>query len=125
MIRHLTRTGATLALALTLLATVGVAGALAHVSVVSSNPARNSAAKHGPSVVRVLFSGPIRGGGLKVVAANGKVVSAPGGGRDPRNINRLAVGLRGRLSSGSYTVRWNVQAADGHSEAGSFRFRVR
>jgi len=125
MLRHLTRTGATAALALTLLATVNVAGALAHVSFVSSNPAPNSTARRGPSVVRVLFSGPIRGGGLTVVAANGKTVSAPGGGRDPRNINRLAVGLRGRLASGAYTVRWNVQAADGHKETGSFRFRVR
>lgn len=51
------------------------------------------------------------------------MVSA-GGGRDPRNVKRLLAGLHGSLKPGSYKASWTIVAPDGHSQKGSFRFKL-
>ena len=53
------------------------------------------------------------------------VVSVGKGGRDPRNINRLLVPLKGSLKAGSYKASWTIVAADGHARQGSFSFRLK
>jgi methionine-rich copper-binding protein CopC len=99
--------------------------AQAHVSVVSTTPSAGSAVKRTLSAVKVTFSGPIRTGTLRVTGPGGKLASKGSGGRDPRNLKRLMVALRGGLAAGTYTARWSATAADGHAQQGSFSFRLK
>ena len=73
----------------------------------------------------VTFTGPLRRGTVRVVGPGSKVVSVGKGGRDPRNISRLLVGLKGSLKAGSYKASWTILAADGHNQKGSFQFRLK
>jgi methionine-rich copper-binding protein CopC len=104
---------------------VAVQPALAHVEVKSTSPARGSVASTSIRVVKVTFTGPIRGGTLRVKGPGGRVVSIGSGHRAPNNINRLRVSLRRSLDPGRYRARWTATSADGHAEDGAFRFRLR
>ncbi len=77
------------------------------------------------SAASVTFSGPIRRGTIRVTGPGGKLWSVGSGGRDPRNIHRVIVGLRGGKPAGSYRASWAIVAADGHQQSGSFRFKLR
>ena len=101
------------------------APASAHTEVKSTSPARGSTASTSIRVVTVTFTQAIRSGSLKVTGPGGTTVSNGSGGRDPRKVTRLRVGLRGALKAGRYKARWTITAADGHSQTGSFRFRLR
>ena len=74
--------------------------------------------------VTVTFTGPIQRGTLRVTGPGKVVVSVGSGGRDPRKVTRLRVGLKRSLKAGRYKARWNMVAADGHHQHGSFRFRI-
>jgi len=109
----------------TALAGAGAATALAHDEVISTRPSSGSSATTSITKVSVTFSAPIRRGTLRVVGPDDRVVSVGAGGRDPRKISRLAVGLKSSLRTGSYKASWTAVAADGHQQHGSFRFRLR
>jgi len=114
---------------ISILATALVLGgatiASAHTEVKSTSPASGAAAKTSLTKVTVTFTGPMRRGTLRVTGPGGKVVSVGSGGRDPRNVNRLLVGLKGSLKAGSYKAGWTIVAADGHSQKGSFQFKLK
>lgn len=75
-------------------------------------------------VLRIVFSGPIRRGTIRATNARGRVISRGRGGRDPRNVMGLRVGLK-NVRSGSYRAKWTIVAIDGHRQSGTLRFRVR
>ncbi len=104
---------------------VAAAPAAAHTEVKSSSPAKGSTARTSIRTVTVTFTGPIQRGTIRVRKKGGRVVSDGGGGRDPRQVTRLRVPLRGGLTAGRYTARWSMVAADGHTQRGSFSFRLR
>jgi methionine-rich copper-binding protein CopC len=114
----------TLLLLLAALALAATA-AIAHVDVKSRSPSKGASASTSIRSVSVTFEGPIRSGGIRVVGPGGRVVSSGSGGRDPRNITRVKVGLRGSKRSGSYRARYSIVAADGHRQRGSWTFRLR
>lgn len=116
-------TGTAAALAVT--AALGAPAALAHVQLESTSPKQKSTIKSSPSSVRLTFSGPIRRGSVTVNGPGGTTASSGRGGRDPRNIDRLLVPLRARLTSGRYTVEASVVAADGHHETFAFWFKIK
>lgn len=101
------------------------APASAHTEVASTSPAKGSTASTSIRAVTVTFTQAIRSGSVTVTGPGRTTVSNGSGGRDPRKVTRLRVGLRGGLKAGRYKVRWAIKAADGHSQAGSFRFRLR
>jgi copper transport protein len=107
------------------LALVCAATASAHVTLVSTSPARNSHRAHAPASVSMTFSGPIRSGRMTVKGPGGKAASVGHGGRDPRNIDRLLVQLKHGLKAGRYTVRASTIAADSHHQTWKFTFTVR
>jgi methionine-rich copper-binding protein CopC len=81
-----------------------------------------------PSSIRsvsVSFTGVIRGGSIRVFSSSGRIASKGSGGRDPRDATRLMVPLKKGLARGGYAARWKIVAADGHTQSGSFRFRLR
>lgn len=94
----------------------------AHEKIVSTKPSGKAGV--GLRSVVVTFSGPIRGGTLKVFAANGRKVSKGKGARDPRNVSRVRAALKKGLGPGRYTARVNWVGADGHRQKASFRFRL-
>lgn len=96
--------------------------ASAHVQIVKTNP--SGSAKISQRSVSILFTGPIRSGTLKVFGPDGSKVSKGSGGRDPRNVDRLLVGLEGGLEPGSYTAKAKWIAADGHHQGASFGFKL-
>lgn len=98
--------------------------AVAHVEKTASSPRSGATVSASLRTVTVTFSAVIRSGTLRVTGPGGKVVSR-GGGRDPRRASRLRAELRGPLKPGSYRATWTIRASDGHSQKGSFRFRVR
>ncbi|MDP2711991.1 MAG: copper resistance protein CopC [Solirubrobacteraceae bacterium] len=107
------------------LALGGTAAALAHTEVRSTSPANGKPAKTTITRTTVTFNGQLRSGTLRVVGPGSRIVSRGKGGRDPRNVRRLLVGLRGGLKPGLYRASWTIVAADGHRQRGSFRFRLR
>jgi methionine-rich copper-binding protein CopC len=114
---------------ISILATALVLGAAtiasAHTEVRSTSPAIGATAKTSTSKVTVTFTGPMRRGTLRIVGPGSKVVSVGSGGRDPRNVNRLLVGLKGSLKPGSYKASWTIVAADGHKQKGAFQFKLK
>jgi methionine-rich copper-binding protein CopC len=112
------------ALALAMLATVGVTAAWAHVGVSSRSPRPGATVPKSLGSVKITFTGSIRRGTLKVYNAGGTKVSNGTGGRDPRNIRRLVTSLKTGLRAGRYTAKWTCVAADGHAEHGSWSFRL-
>jgi len=111
------------------LVVAGVSGALgapaasAHVQIVKTNP--SGTAKTSLGSVSILFSGPIRSGTLKVFGPDGSKVSKGAGGRDPRNVDRLLVGLKSGLKAGTYTAKAKWIAADGHHQEETFSFKLK
>lgn len=103
----------------------GATIASAHTEVKSTSPAAGATAKTSIARVTVTFTGSLQRGTLRVVGPGGKVASIGNGGRDPRNTSRLLVGLKRSLKPGSYTAKWRVLVADGHTQKGSFRFKLK
>ncbi len=101
------------------------APALAHTEVESTSPKAGGKASTSISKVTVTFGEAIRSGTLKVTDPDGRTVSQGDGGRDPRKVTRLRVGLKGSLAKGRYKVKWSANAADGHRQTGSFHFKLR
>jgi methionine-rich copper-binding protein CopC len=114
----------TLVIAVVVAAAVA-AVAIAHTDVRSRKPARGGTASKSIGRVSVTFEQQIRRGSLRVVGPGGRVVSVGNGGRDPRNVARVAVSLRGSKRAGRYRARYSIIAADGHRQRGSWRFRLR
>jgi methionine-rich copper-binding protein CopC len=105
-------------------ALVGVAAVPAdsHTYPASKTP-RNGASKNSTRA-SITFKGTIRRGTLTVSGPSGRV-SLGSGGRDPRNIKRLVVGLKKSKPAGSYSLRWAIIAADGDYQTGTLRTTLR
>jgi len=103
----------------------GATIASAHTEVKSTSPAKGATANTSIARVTVTFTGTLKRGTLRVVGPDGEVASVSNGARDPRNIRRLLVGLKRSLKPGSYTASWTALVADGHTQKGSFRFKLK
>ena len=103
---------------------IGAAPASAHTEVKSTSPKKGSTASTAKRSVTVTFTQAIQSGTLRVTGP-GKVKASKGaGGRDPRKVSRLRVSLKGGLSAGRYKAHWTIEAADGHEQHGTFRFKL-
>ena len=105
------------------LAVAGAAPALAHATVVSTDPSDGARLQAAPAKVSITFSESVsvRSGYLKVVDAAGKQVSAgnpTGAGR------QVSVALRSGLGDGSYIASYRIVSADSHPIGGAFSFVV-
>jgi methionine-rich copper-binding protein CopC len=104
---------------------VTAATAFAHVEVKSTYPGKGKTVSKNVSSVSVTFSGAIRKGTLKVTGPGGKAASNGSGGRDPRKVSRLRTSMKSGLSAGTYKAKWTMTAADGHTQSGTFTFKVK
>lgn len=102
-----------------------VPAARAHTPLVGTSPSRGAVVAHLPATLRLTFGQPIRSVRsvvvLDLVLRGNHTVSAR---RNPKNATQVLVRTRtDRVSR--YRVTWTVVALDGHTERGSFTFRVR
>lgn len=105
------------------LAVAGASPALAHATVVASDPADSTRLEAAPAKVTVTFTEDVsaEAGFLKVVDGRGDVVSegaATSTGRD------VSVPLRSGLGDGSYIVSYRIVSADSHPISGAYAFAV-
>jgi copper resistance protein C len=92
--------------------------------VVGTFPAKGATVSN-VRTVSVRFGDSVVTGLISVSRADGTAVRARAAGLDARNRARLRASFSRRLPSGSYRVSWRARADDGHSERGTFSFRVR
>jgi copper transport protein len=111
-------------LALAVAALILPGSALAHVTLISSEPITQSRVDTPPTEVRLRFSQPvtITSNAVQVLAPDGTVLSGTARTEDE---GYVVVAPVSRLVDGKgYTVRWRVIGEDGHSPAGVFTFGV-
>jgi methionine-rich copper-binding protein CopC len=114
----------------TLIAIVAVASlvpasvAWAHAELKSVSPRKNST-RQAVREVHATFSQVLVTGTITIKNANGHVISLRANGLKPSNRRVLRAVPRVALATGSYTVGWRARAADGHTQTGSWKFRVR
>jgi len=104
---------------------VAAATAFAHTEVKSTYPGKGKSVSKNLSTVSVTFTQQIRSGTIKVTGPGGSTYSSGSGGRDPRNVKRLRVSMKSSKRSGSYKASWTMKAIDGHTQRGSFSFKVK
>ncbi len=97
-----------------------------HLRLVSTSPAADTIVAESPSEIRLFFSEPpqMQGTTVRVADASEALVASTAvaaDGDDPRQVYIRPVAA---LGAGSYTVHWRVIAQDGHTQRGSFGFRV-
>ncbi len=115
----------TIAYALTALVMAGVAApAIAHTPLVRTKPARGTTVAHLPKTVVLTF-------GRSIKSVRWVRVVHGTTGRNHTTRSRLNANNKGQVlvttasdRVGRYTVYWRVVVADGHTESGSFGFRV-
>ena len=105
------------------LAISGATPALAHATVVGSDPAESSRLQAAPSKVTVTFSEDVTVGAgfLKVVDSKSNIVSD---GTAKSNGRNVTVPLKSGLGDGSYIVSYRIISADSHPIGGAYAFVV-
>jgi len=105
------------------LAISGATPALAHATVVGSDPAESSRLQSPPSKVTMTFSEDVSlgAGYLKVVDSKSNIVSNGEAKVQGRNVT---VPLKSGLGDGSYIVSYRVTSADSHPIGGAYAFVV-
>lgn len=105
------------------LAISGATPALAHATVVGSDPAESSRLQSPPSKVTMTFSEDVSlgAGYLKVVDSKSNIVSNGDAKVEGRNVT---VPLKSGLDDGSYIVSYRITSADSHPIAGAYAFVV-
>lgn len=100
--------------------------AAAHVHVEKTSPAKGETVSPAPEQVQLWFSGGVETefSKIKVTDADGKRVDNGEVSRIDSDPKAIQIGLE-PLSAGSYTVKWNVVAHDGHRIKGSITFNVK
>jgi copper transport protein len=98
--------------------------ALAHATLIASQPAANAHLTESPATIHLTFSEEVvpRLCQIRIVSANGQKIELSVVG-DPHNV-RAVSGAPTQLEPGSYVIEWRVLSADGHPAEGSFEFSV-
>ena len=94
--------------------------ALAHASLIGSDPADNAVLARAPSQFTLTFSEPVEPLNIRIVGA-GMVSPVTGIARDGA---RLVLSVPQALHDGAYVVSWRVISADGHPIGGALTFFV-
>jgi len=107
-------------------AVLGAGPALAHATVVSTDPADGSRLGSAPAQVSVRFSEHVTfsSGYLRVVDSKGRRVDSGAVEHPSGDASTVSVGLRQGLPNDSYIVSYRVVSADSHPVGGAFSFVV-
>jgi copper resistance protein C len=97
--------------------------AWAHVDLKSVSPRKNST-RSSVSTVQATFKSSLVTGTITIKNSGGHVIQLKSNGLKPGNKRVLRAVPRTPLPSGRYTVEWRGRAPDGHSQRGTWSFRV-
>jgi copper transport protein len=105
-------------------ALVAPSAALAHVTLVSSEPVTQSRVDTAPTEIRLRFNQPVTTtpNAIEVLAPDGTVLSGTARTEDGGYV--VVAPVSGLVDGRGYTVRWRAIGGDGHSPAGVFTFGV-
>ena len=97
-----------------------------HVHLEKSNPAKGEILNTAPDNVELWFSGKVSDewSKIEVTDAKGNRVDNKQVRRGTEGAKHLSIGLQS-LSVGTYNIRWNVVAGDGHRVKGSASFTIK
>ena len=112
-----------LAVAATLLL-VPTSVALAHTPLKSATPKKNSTQHKAVKEVRATFKAKMQTGIIEITKA-GSTVTLKSSGLISSNKAVIRAVPSSPLGSGTYKVSWRARAGDGHSEKGSWTFKVK
>jgi copper resistance protein C len=98
--------------------------AFAHAAVKSRSPHKNATVHHAVKQVNVTFVDHVTTG-LIEIRKNGQVVPLKSTGLKTSDHAVVLGTPKAPLGNGRYTVHWRARSQDGHSEKGSWSFRVR
>jgi copper transport protein len=113
-----------IALAATLVAIVPAAPALAHSTLIATEPSRNAVVEHSPDRVVLRFDEPVETqlGSIRVYDGDGRRVDSDAVTKPVPE--EVAVAIDGMLERGTYTVAWRVISADSDPINGAWVFHV-
>jgi methionine-rich copper-binding protein CopC len=110
------------ALAAVLLVPTSVASA--HTPLKSVTPKKNSTQHRAVKEVRATFKAKMQTGIITITTSSGSTVALKSSGLIATNKAVIRAVPRTALGSGTYKVSWRARAGDGHSEKGTWTFKV-
>ena len=109
----------------TLTVTAPVVATAAHTPLKSVSPKRNSTQTKAVKEIRATFKAKMQTGTIELSTSNGHVYQLKSNGLMSSNKAVLRAVPKTQLGSGTYKVSWRARAGDGHSEKGSWTFKVK
>jgi copper resistance protein C len=97
-----------------------------HLRLVRAEPAADGTVTGSPAEIRLFFSEPplMRGTTVRLADARDNLVASSDAAADAEDARQVWIAPAADLAPGQYTVHWRVIAQDGHTQRGSFSFRV-
>jgi methionine-rich copper-binding protein CopC len=99
--------------------------AFAHTPLKSVTPKKNSTQHKAVKEVRATFKAKMQTGIIAITTSSGSTVALKSSGLIPTNKAVVRAVPKSALGSGTYKVSWRARAGDGHSEKGSWTFKVK
>ena len=98
--------------------------AYAHTPLKSVTPKKGSTVHRSVKDVRATFKAKMQTGIIEIATASGHVIPLKSSGLMSSNKAVIRAVPKTPLGTGSYKVNWRARAGDGHSEKGSWSFKV-
>jgi len=97
-----------------------------HLRLVRTTPAADTTVAESPAEIRLFFSEApqMRGTSVRLADASENLVASSDAAADAEDARQVWIAPDAPLAPGRYTVHWRVIAEDGHTQRGSFSFRV-
>ncbi len=99
--------------------------ASAHTPLKKVTPKKNSTQHSRVKDVRATFKAKMQTGIIEIKTSSGKTVTLKSSGLMRSNKAVIRAVPKSPLRSGTYKVSWRARAGDGHSEKGSWSFKVK
>ena len=99
--------------------------AYAHTPLKSVTPKKNSTQHSSVKSVRATFKAKMQTGIITITTSSGATVPLKSSGLLSSNKAVVRAVPRSPLGSGTYKVSWRARAGDGHSEKGTWSFKVK
>jgi methionine-rich copper-binding protein CopC len=99
--------------------------AFAHTPLKSVTPKKHSTQHRAVKEVRATFKAKMQTGIIAITTSSGSTVALKSSGLIATNRTVVRAVPKTPLGSGTYKVSWRARAGDGHSEKGSWTFKVK
>jgi copper resistance protein C len=100
--------------------------ALRHLRLLRSVPAADAVLTESPTEIRLFFSEEpqLRGSSVRLTIGEETLVETTEVAASKEDATQFVIRPSKPLAAGSYTVHWRIIASDGHTQRGTYRFRI-